>query len=156
MENNFSLATQNTAAEVATMTHDEDSNMILDLTTRQTSYCSMVAETDEQKAILYNATNNPDKRIKDCVNEVIMVTDVFVEIVQCHNEETGEVAICPRTVLIDKNGIGYTAVSLGIFSALKKLFSIYGEPQTWKKPIKVKVKQISKGTKNILTLNIVK
>ena len=62
MENNFSLATQNTA-EVTTMRHDEDSDMILDLTTRQTSYCSMVAETDEQKAVLYNATNNPDKRI---------------------------------------------------------------------------------------------
>lgn len=129
-------------------------NMIADLTERQLSYCSMTPKTDEEKATLYNIMNNPDKRIKDCINEVIKVKNVFVEVVKCTNQETGEVSTAPRIVLIDENGIGYQCVSLGIFSALKKLFAVYGEPTTWTKPIPIKIKQISKGVKNLLTLNV--
>ena len=98
--------------------------------------------------------NNPDKRIKDCINEVVKVKNVFVEVVKCTNQETGEVSTATRIVLIDENGIGYQCVSLGIFSALKKLFAVYGEPTTWTKPIPIKIKQISKGVKNLLTLNV--
>ena len=115
----------------------------------------MTAETVEEKATLYNAMNNTEKRIKDCINEVIEIKDVFVEVVNCTNQETGECSRCPRTVLIDVNGVGYQAVSLGVFSALKKLFNVFGEPSEWEAPIKLKIKQISHGTKNILTFDIV-
>lgn len=136
---------------------DDDSKFIVDLTSRTTSYCSMAATTAEEKADLYNAMNAPANRLKDCINEVIEIKDVYVEVVHCTNTETGERVPVPRTVLIDSNGIGYQAVSSGIFNALKKLFSIFGEPHTWTAPIKVKIKQISKSaTNNILTFEIVK
>lgn len=159
MENNFSLATNSTPVEnnaPAVMTSDEDNRFIVDLTTRTTSYCSMTADTPESKATLYNAMNNPEKRIKDCINEVISIKDVFVEVVTLHNDETGEVTTAPRTVIIDENGVGYQAVSMGIFSALKKLFQVYGEPFNWEYPVKVKVRQISRSAnKNILTFDII-
>lgn len=143
---NYSLATVS----------DDDANFIVDLTTRTTSYCSMTAATPEEQATLYNAMNNPDKRIKDCINEVIEIKDVFVEAVTCHNEKTGEISQCPRTVLIDTNGTAYQAVSLGIFSALKKMFSVFGEPATWAQPVKVKIRLISRSAdKNILTFDVV-
>ena len=136
---------------------DDDSKFIVDLTSRTTSYCSMAATTAEEKADLYNAMNAPANRLKDCINEVIEIKDVYVEVVHCTNTETGERVPVPRTVLIDSNGIGYQAVSSGIFNALKKLFSIFGEPHTWAAPIKVKIKQICKSaTNNILTFEIVK
>lgn len=156
--NNFSLAVNPAEAQTTAvqLVSDDDTNFIVDLTSRTTSYCSMVAETTEEKALLYNAMNNTERRLKDCINEVIEVKDVFVEAVNCTNEETGEVTRCPRTVLIDVNGVGYQAVSLGIFSALKKLFAVYGEPQDWTAPLKLKVKQISRSAKkNILTLDVV-
>ena len=122
--------------------YDDDERMIVDLTERTTSYCSLVATTEDEKLTLYNAMNNQDKRLADMINEKISVKDVFVEVVKCENRETGEKQSCPRIVLIDSNGIGYQCVSIGIFSALKKLFSVFGEPGTWEKPVTVKVKQI--------------
>lgn len=136
--------------------YDDDERMIVDLTERTTSYCSLVATTEDEKLTLYNAMNNPDKRLADMINEKISVKDVFVEVVKCENRETGEKQSCPRIVLIDSNGIGYQCVSIGIFSALKKLFSVFGEPGTWENPVTVKVKQISKGERKMLTLDVVK
>lgn len=156
--NEFSLATTTPEEQTAPLTvinDDEGINFVVDLTSRQTSYCSMIAETVEEKAKLYNATNSTEYRIKDHINEVLEVKDVFVEVVKCTNQETGEVSTCPRTVLIDVNGNGYQAVSLGIFSALKKLFNIFGEPRDWEAPLKLKIRQISHGTRNILTFDIV-
>lgn len=134
---------------------DEDTDYVADLTSRTTSYCSLIAESAEDKAKIYNAMNNPEKRIKDCINEVIDLTDVYVESVVCTNE-AGISTTCPRVVLIDKDGVGYQAVSKGIFGALKKLFAIFGEPKDWEAPISIKIKQMNRGTnKAILTFDIV-
>ena len=85
----------------------------------------------------------------------IELKDVYVEAVQCINKETGAMNTCPRIVLIDKDGVGYQCVSIGVFSAIKKMFGIYGEPQEWDEPIPIMVKQITKGEKQLLTLNVV-
>lgn len=134
--------------------NDEGTSYIVDLTTRQTQYCSMKAETEKEKAMLFNATNNPDMRLSDCINMTIKVKDVFVEAVNCTNTENGEITVCPRIVLIDENNVGYQCVSIGIFSAIKKLFGVYGEPMHWKAPIPMIVKQITKGERKMLTLNV--
>ena len=142
------------AADVVTM--DDDEKMVADLTTRRVSYCSLTAETAEEKTTLYNAMNNPQNRVKDCINETIALKDVFVEVVHCVNRETGESVAAPRVVFIDENGIGFQCVSTGVFSALKKLFAVFGEPKTWEKPVKIKIKQLNRGTdKSILTFDVV-
>lgn len=151
---NFSLATTEAAEPTAVERMDDNNNFIVDLTSRTTQYCSMVAETPEQKAALFNAMNNPDFRLGDCINQTIKVKDVFVEVVNCTNEKTGEVQTCPRIVLIDDENKGYQCVSIGIFSALKKLFGVYGEPFKWVAPVPVTVKQITKGERKMLTLNV--
>ena len=147
MENNFDL----TVREEANV---DGENMIVDLTTRQMQYCSMTANTDEEKAKLFNATNNTAHRLADSINMTINAKDVFVEVVNCTNQETGEVTKCPRIVLIDDKNEGYQCVSIGIFSALKKLFAVYGEPSNWTNPIPLEVKQITKGERKMLTLNV--
>lgn len=148
-EKTFDLAVANTETR-----NDDNTMLIADLTSRTTQYCSMTATTEEEKAQLFNATNNPEFRLGDMINTVISVKDVFVEAVECTNRETGECTACPRIVLIDVDGKGYACVSLGIFSAIKKLFGIYGEPRTWKTPLKVVVKQVTKGDRKMLTLNV--
>lgn len=152
--NEFSLATTETATPATVETMDGDPNFVVDLTSRTTQYCSMLAETAEEKAVLFNAMNNPANRLGDCINQTINVKDVFVEVVNCTNEQTGEVKACPRIVLIDDKNTGYQCVSIGVFSALKKLFGVYGEPQNWEKPIPLMVKQITKGDRKMLTLNV--
>ncbi len=127
--------------------------MIMDLTTRQTSFCSMKASTRAEKVKLYQAMNNPAKRLSECINLEIRLKDVYVEVVKCIDEKTGVEINCPRIVLIDDKGVGYTCVSVGVFSALKKLFQIFGVP-TYEEPLIVVPSQITSGQNKILTLNV--
>lgn len=133
----------------------DDMDFVGNLTSSQVSYCSFDAQTQDEKAQLFNIMNNPDFRTGDKINEVIEITDVFVEVVTCTNKDTGIENVCPRVVLIDKDGVGYQSVSIGIYSAVRKLFQAYGQP-TWAEPIKVKIVQITKGTNKMLTLDTVK
>ena len=144
---------QNTG--VANKFSDMGFDISVDMTTAQTSFSSLKANTDEEKADLFNAINNPEKRLSDCINMTIKAKDLYIEVVNCTNEETGVVTACPRIVIIDENGVSYQAVSLGIYSALKKVIQIFGVP-TWENPISLEVKQVTKGTRKMLTLNIAK
>lgn len=134
--------------------NDEGFNVSVDMTSAQLSFCSMTANTHDEKAKMFNAMNNPDKRIADCINMKIRAKDLYIEVVNCTNEETGEVTACPRIVIIDDKGISYQAVSIGIYSALKKAIQVFGPP-TWVEPVTLEVKQVTKGNKKMLTLNVV-
>ena len=154
--NEFEMITPATN-ETGLMTMQEDEKLIMDLTAeRKVQFCSMVPKNEDEEIILFNAMNNPEKRIGDCINLTIEVKHVCCEVVTCINRETGESIICPRIVLIDKDGVGYQAVSMGIYSALKKIISIKGNPANWKKPVKLQVTQITKGDRKLLTFNLVK
>lgn len=133
---------------------DEDSGIVGQLMQRKTAFCSLKAETEDEKIALFNATNAPKYRIGDCINQEINVKDVFVEAVEIANRETGELQTCPRVILIDENGETFQAVSTGIFNALKKMFVVFGTP-SWDIPKRVKVRQITKGEKKILSLEAV-
>jgi hypothetical protein len=134
---------------------DDGQHFITDIDNRQVQFCSMVPKNETEQVILFNAMNNPEKRIADCINETITVKDVFVEVVFPINAKTGEQNACPRIVLIDNNGVGYQAVSLGLYGAVRKAFSAFGTPDKWTTPKQFKVRQITKGEKKLLTLDAV-
>ena len=152
-EENSVIVAQNTG--VANKFADMGFDISVDMTSAQLSFSSLKADTDEEKANLFNAINNPAKRLSDCINMKINAQDLYIEFVNCTNEETGEVTACPRIVIIDADGVSYQAVSLGIYSALKKVIQIFGVP-TWHNGIMLEVKQVTKGTRKMLTLNIAK
>lgn len=158
MENTkFDLTAQQSTAQqlLAAQTVEVDGvSLIADLTSAQAAYCSLHAEDQKARATLYNATNSSQERIGDHINETIRVAHIYVEAVNCANRETGEIKACPRVVLITDRGIGYQAVSTGIYSSVKKLIQIFGEPQTWENPLNLKIKQITRGEFKILTLEI--
>lgn len=136
---------------------DDDERYILDLTAkRAVQYCSFTPKNEDDEIVLFNAMNNPTSRLGDCINMTISVKHVFCEIVNCTNRDTGETTKCPRVVLIGENGESYQAVSIGVFSALKKIFAIKGEPSTWKKPVHLKVLQQTRGDRKMLTFEMVK
>lgn len=155
MSNEMQIYGNNQPVSASNMFADEGFNIALDMTTAKTQFTSVVATTDEEKASLFNAMNNPDKRLADCINMTIKAKDLYIEVVNCTNEETGEVTACPRIVIIDDKGVSYQCVSVGIYSALKKLIQVYGAP-TWETPLKLAVKQISKGNRKMLTLDVMK
>lgn len=148
------LAVVEPVQNTALMVDDYDSNIMQNMDLGH--YYSIVPETQEEKIALYNAINNPDKRLGDHINMVIEVKDILVEVVQLEQEETGELQNCPRIIIIDSKGTSYQCVSVGIFSALKRIMTLFGEPRTWKAPIKIKVLQTTKGERKMLTLELVK
>lgn len=132
----------------------EDTGIKGQLVNISDTYCSINPKSEEDKKMLFKAMNNPDKRLKDCINMSITVVDVYCEWVEMVNKQSGELVGGTRIVLIDKEGVGYQCVSQGVFSALKKLFSIYGLP-TWKNGITLIPRLINKGTdRSILTFDI--
>lgn len=117
------------------------------------AYSSLRSGTLKEKATLYNAMANPQHKVGDFINKTIRVKDVYVESIDLENEETHTIETAPRIVLIDVNGATYQAVSRGVFNALTRLIQTFGEP-TWEDGLPLKVRQISLGKNQLLTLEV--
>lgn len=121
------------------------------------TYYSFQPKTQKDKIMLFNALNNPTKRVEECINMEIAVKHILVETVEITDERTGELQTAPRVVIIDDKDVSYTCVSLGMFSALKRTFKIFGEPSTWKSALKFRVvqKATRNGNNKVLTLELI-
>lgn len=144
----FNLATAAPAAQetehtalAVTRVDVDGAAMIADLSTATMSYCSMDVQSNADKIKAYNAMANCDEKLTDHVGECVDMRHVYVEAIQCVDEKTGESVVCPRIVIIAKDGRTYQAVSKGIFGSLRQLFQMFGTPEHWEYAIRVKVKQ---------------
>ena len=119
----------------------------------QNVYCSKSIETDEEKKELFNALENADCLLNDCVGSEISIKDIYVEQNKVLDETTGELKDKFRTILFDENGQTYATGSYGIYNIIKKIIRIYGLPTEWKNSLKVKVSKRNIGNgKQSLTL----
>lgn len=119
-------------------------------------YCSKKAKTEEEKKNLFNALEQCDVLLNDCVGQEIAIKDIYVEEKQLADEETGELKTKFRTILFGEDGQTYATGSYGIYNVLKKIIQIYGLPETWEKAVKVKVAKRPLGNgKQSLTLQLV-
>lgn len=110
-------------------------------------YCTIKNNGDmKSKAAIFNAINSPEKKIADCIGDTIHLTDIVAHPIKLVDEKTGEVIDSMRMVLIDKEGIGYEAVSSGLVNAVMRIIQIFGQPDTWEEPIPVR--PIQKATRN--------
>ena len=115
-------------------------------------YCSKKAESESDKKELFNALESCDALLNNCVGQEIELKDIYVEEKQVQDEE-GNLKTKWRTIIFDANGQTYATGSYGIYNILRKIFSIYGTPDTWSEPLEVEVakKNIGNG-KSSLTL----
>ena len=121
-------------------------------------FCSIEDDgTRASKVKIFNAVNGADEALADHIGEVLEIIDVVAHPVRLADENTGEVIEALRTVLIDKNGKSYTAVSEGITSALSKVFGIVGMPSWKDEPVKMKIKQVKtrNGNNKVNTIELV-
>lgn len=132
--------------QMTVLTEADEFNMLVDRSSATMSYCSVKATTNEEKVALFNAINNPEKRLKEMVNVPIALKDVYCERVTFIDKGTGEAQPGVRMVLIAEDGTAYQAASKGVFSSLDKLFKVFGYPNTWDKPISIIPKVIDRGT----------
>ena len=114
-------------------------------------YVSFTPKTDEQKAALYKAMSQPDRRMSDFINTKFRASDLYIEMVEIADEETGEVSQLPRVVIFADDGTTYASISKGIFNAVKRLCAVYGMPH-WDKPIPLKIIQTTAKNRKFLNL----
>ena len=123
---------------------------------KQNVYCSKSVESEEDKKELFNALETCDALLNDCVGTEIEIKDIYVEEREVADEETGELKKKYRTILFDASGQTYATGSYGIYNIIKKIVTIYGLPETWENPLKVKVAKRPIGNgKQSLTLTLV-
>lgn len=131
--------------------------MILDNkndTTEATVFTTCKPQTHAEKVQLFNNINNPDERIRKMINKPILLKDIYCEKVVFKDAETGEESEGIRTVIIDDNGESYACASKGVFNSLKKIFAIFGSPETWEEPITVIPVLVESGKNQVITLEI--
>lgn len=130
-------------------------NEIIRITDTTPAYCSMAAVTREEKAVLYNACQNPTSKISDHINQKIAFINVKMEQVEMTDEETGETRKAIRTILITPEGEGILCTSNGIARSLYDMFSIFGTPDTWEGEVmECIVRQVETGKGRTFKLEI--
>lgn len=118
-------------------------------------WTSIDTTKEENVKKLYSIMVGAEKRLGDYINSTIKVKDIYTEVVECKNEQTGEREKQPRIVVIDVNGETYGCVSRGIFSAIRKLVGLLGCPP-WNDGVALKIKQVStKNGRKMLTFEMV-
>lgn len=128
------------------------------------TFCSFQPDSMEGKVRLYNAINNPDKRIADCINKVIKVRDCVIKAVKLseernnvHNwtdETSGKDRDGFRVILIDEEGVSYNATSAGIYNSVSTIRSVFGQLH-FDEALTVEVNQVKTKNGNTLTLKVV-
>ena len=100
-------------------------------------YSSMNVQDHDQAVAFYNAVTNPIGKLKEHINETLNLVHVSVEPIEVKRED-GTTNIAPRIVLVTDAGESYSCVSVGVYAALKRIFALFGTPDTWKNPLPIK------------------
>ena len=117
------------------------------------SYTDMDLSNIATAKDFYNAVSQPEMSLKECVNIPIAMSHVSVEVCEVHSEQDG-VVIAPRVVIIDKDGRSYRSVSVGVYQSLKRIFALFGTPDTWDDPLTVVPMLTSTKKGQVLTLRL--
>ena len=120
------------------------------------TYCSIVCKTKEEKKNLFNALEQADALLNDVVGTEINLTNVYIHKYEKLNEETGEVEPKVRIILFDENGASYATGSFGIFNIIGRILEVFGTPDTWSEPLKVRVvKKDIQNNRKMLSLELI-
>lgn len=85
--------------------------------------------------------------VSDHLGEVFNLRHVVAQVVQIENPATKNMVDAVRTILVDDEGVCWTATSEQIQRGLGVLFGIYGRPESWSeaKPIVIRQQKSRNG-----------
>ena len=125
------------------------------------AYCSLPMATEEDKKVVFNAVNHAAKKLREAVNVVIPMTGLYIEPVEIAEKDEngniidgGRVSVAPRIIIFAEDGTTYGCCSLGAYNSIKRIVSLYGLPETWKKPVNIVPVLVTNGKNQVLTINL--
>lgn len=100
---------------------------------------------------IFNIANSPDKAMSSMLGRTIKIKDLYVDIVETVDKETGELKRMKRYIAIDPDGVSYNSSSTGIIQSIERLVAFHGSP-TWEPAIEVEVcqKEVKNGRMFVL------
>jgi hypothetical protein len=96
-------------------------------------YSSVKASTKEEKIALFNIINGSDENtngLKDHVGKHIEVQNVIFNTYDKIDEETGKEEYGVLSYLITPDGVPYVTSSKSVYFTLKRIFDIFGSPDS--------------------------
>lgn len=117
-------------------------------------FCTMIAETEEEKIMLYNITTAETEKVSNHIGEVISLKHIYMQSVEIDAEDGEEPTQAIRTILIDENGVGYASMSNGIVRSVQQILNIFGSPATWEEPKKCRIMQLQIGKNRTFRLEM--
>lgn len=143
--------------EVSVVTEDLVTNLSPSMFENTSSALfSTIKVTDRASKIkVYNAISDSENSLDDHKGEVLEITDFVAHPITLQDDVTGQDVQAMRVVLLDKDGIGYHAVSGGVVSSMQRIIAIVGQGPWTDEPLQIVPieKKTRKGFKT-LTLKL--
>ena len=118
-------------------------------------YSSIQGDSFEDRVAVVAAITDAEP-IADHLGQTIWLKDIVAHSVTITDDETGEVSVQPRTILIDKDGKAYSAVSGVIVNRLTTIVNVIGQPHTWPSPLPIRVtREKASGARTFFEVRIV-
>lgn len=119
---------------------------------KTTVFSTISGDDFDSKMAVLEATTASEP-LAENLNKKIELANVVVQLIDMADEETGVVSAVPRTILVDKSGKAYHAISSGVFKSIENIFGIIGsDPSKWGGPVNVKAVRGGSGTRQYMTL----
>jgi hypothetical protein len=97
------------------------------------AYCSIVPQNRQEKIDMLNLLEGSDENtngLKDHVGKQFEIANVIFRPYDKINEETGAEEYGVLTYLITPDGIPYVTSSKSVYFSMKRIFDVFGEPNS--------------------------
>lgn len=134
---------------------NETAGIIEGFNNSSTGVYSSYRSDDFSSKLKLAAALSDSEPIANHLGKTIELAHLVVQPVTLTNQQTGELETKPRTVMIDKDGKAYNAVSDVLIRRLQDLVAVLGEPHTWPEPVKVRVDRVKgQGANSFFDLQV--
>ena len=88
------------------------------------------------------------------LGETFDLANVIIQQVDMEDQSTGEITTVPRVILISSTGAAIVGTSIGLAMAVRNLFLAMGSPDSWDRPVSIKLVREGAGIRKYFTFKV--
>jgi hypothetical protein len=124
------------------------------LNTGAAFYSSLAGAQDFATRKLVASALTSSVPLDENIGKTIALTNFIVQPVELVQDD-GSVNTAPRVILIDKDGKGYHATSIGMLTSIRNILASLGEPSSWPEPVNIQVVKVKANRGSFMTIKFV-
>ncbi|QXG07733.1 ssDNA binding protein [Curtobacterium phage Pize] len=117
-------------------------------------YSSMKATSIAERIAVAKALSSSEAIVDTILGKPVNVVDLIIQAADMINEQTKQMQVVPRVVLVTDDGKAYHAISGPLYRDVTNLLGIVGEPSSWGEPVVVSVKREGSGNRRYFTMDV--